>query len=89
MLDALSRSFQTAASDPDVRVAIVAGTDPYYCAGVNLAGALNLVHPKQIRAQIVEENGALFERFLRFPKPILIAVNGPAIGGLRHLCNPV
>ena len=73
MLDALSESLQTAASNPDVQVAILTGTDPYYCAGVNLAGALNLGHPKKLRAQIVEENGALFELFLRFPKPILIA----------------
>jgi enoyl-CoA hydratase/carnithine racemase len=29
---------------------------------------------------IVEQNQALFDAFLDFPKPLLVAVNGPAIG---------
>jgi peroxisomal 3,2-trans-enoyl-CoA isomerase len=80
MLQALSAGLDRAASDSDIHAVILTGTDPYYCAGVNLAGAMKLGHPKVLRAQIVQENAALFELFLRFPKPILVAVNGPAIG---------
>ena len=79
MMDALKAGFKDAADD-DTRVLIVTGADPYYCAGVNLSATLRLTHPKKLHAMIVQHNQALFDMFLDFPKPILIAVNGPAIG---------
>lgn len=80
MLEGLYEAFDRAAADPDTRVLILTGTDPYYSAGVNLGGALTLDHPRRLHAFIVEHNQALFERFLRFPKPLIAAVNGPTIG---------
>ena len=80
MMDALKEGFRLAAEDDETKVLILAGTDPYYCAGVNLSAALRLVHPRKLRTIIVELNQALFDMFLDFPKPLLVAVNGPAIG---------
>ncbi|MCO4743301.1 MAG: enoyl-CoA hydratase/isomerase family protein [Proteobacteria bacterium] len=80
MLEALTEAFAAAASDANTGALILTGTDPYYCAGVNLGGALKLGHPRDLHAMIVEHNQSLFEMFLNFPKPLLIAVNGPAIG---------
>src|SRR5210317_2652667 len=80
MMDALKRGFKTAGEDDDTRVLILTGADPYYCAGVNLAATLRLGHPRKLLAMIVELNQALFDMFLDFPKPVLVAVNGPAIG---------
>lgn len=80
MLEALTTAFTTAAADEHTKALILTGADPYYCAGVNLGGALKLGHPRALHAMIVEHNQALFELFLSFPKPILIAANGPAIG---------
>lgn len=80
MMDALKRGFKTAGEDDDTRVLILTGADPYYCAGVNLAATLRLGHPRKLRAMIIELNQALFDMFLDFPKPVLVAVNGPAIG---------
>ena len=52
----------------------------YYCAGVNLSGTIKPMHPKVLHGMIVKHNAAIFDAFIEFPKPILIALNGPAIG---------
>jgi peroxisomal 3,2-trans-enoyl-CoA isomerase len=80
MMDALKADLSAAAHDDETRVLVLTGADPYFCAGVNLAGTLRLGHPRKLHALIVEKNQALFNLFLDFPKPMLIAVNGPAIG---------
>ncbi len=80
MMDALKEAFRLAAVEDETKVVILTGTDPYYCAGVNLAATLRLGHPRKLRSMIVEHNQVLFDAFLDFPKPILVAVNGPAIG---------
>lgn len=80
MLVALRDAIERAAADPQTKVLILTGTDPYYCAGVNLSAIIAPDHPRKLHAFIAEQNEQLFEMFLGFPKPILIAVNGPAIG---------
>ncbi len=92
MMDALREGFSAAADDDETRVLVLTGTGPYYCAGVNLSATLRLGHPRKLRAMIVEHNQALFDMFLDFPKPFLVAVNGPAIGASvtsATLCNGV
>lgn len=80
MLGALGSALKRAAKDDDTKVLILTGADPYYCAGVNLSAVISPGHPAKLHAFIVEQNQSLFEMFLDFPKPILVAVNGPAIG---------
>ena len=80
MMNALKEGLKVAARDDETRVLVLTGADPYYCAGVNLAATLRLGHPRKLRAMIIEQNQALFDAFLDFPKPLLVAVNGPAIG---------
>ena len=80
MLSELRAAMTRAAGDDATQVLILTGTDPYYCAGVNLSAVMAPDHPAKLHAFIAEENESLFELFLGFSKPILIAVNGPAIG---------
>lgn len=80
MMDAIKGELIKASTDDNTRVVVLTGTDPYYCAGVNLSATLRMEHPRKMHAKIVEHNQALFDAFLDFPKPILVAVNGPAIG---------
>jgi enoyl-CoA hydratase/carnithine racemase len=80
MMDALKEGFRVAAGDDETIVLVLTGVDPYYCAGVNLSAVLRPRHPRKLHATIVELNRALFDAFLDFPKPLLVAVNGPAIG---------
>lgn len=75
-----------------IRAVILTGTGDYYSAGVDLGGTLPLGHPRRLRAEIIKQNRALFELFIRYPKPILVAVNGHAIGApvtSATLCNQV
>ncbi|MDF1561655.1 MAG: enoyl-CoA hydratase/isomerase family protein [Deltaproteobacteria bacterium] len=80
MMEALRAALERAAGDAATKVVILTGTDPYYSAGVNLGGTLKLGHPRELHAQIVKHNQALFDGFIEFGKPILVAANGPAIG---------
>jgi enoyl-CoA hydratase/carnithine racemase len=92
MMDELKAAFQDAAQDDDTKVLVLTGSDPYYCAGVNLGGTLKLGHPQNLHDMIVEHNQGLFEAFLAFPKPFLVAANGPAIGAAvtsATLCDAI
>lgn len=80
MMAQLKAALASAAADDAVRAVILTGTDPYYCAGVNLGSTIKLAPPKTLHRKIVEHNEALFNTFIDFPKPILVAANGPAIG---------
>jgi enoyl-CoA hydratase/carnithine racemase len=80
MLEALQAALADAGADRTTRGIVLTGTDPYYSAGVNLAGALRPMHPATLHGWIASHNEALFESFLALDKPILAAVNGPAIG---------
>lgn len=92
MMHALRDAFVAAADDDDVSVVVLTGTDPYYSAGVNLSSTIGIDHPKKLRDTIAAQNQSLFDLFLDFDKPILVAVNGPAIGATvtsATLCDAV
>jgi len=80
MMLTLRDRFHQHADDADTKVVILTGADPYYCAGVNLGDAIKPMHPKKLHNLIRENNQAIFDAFLDFPKPIIVACNGPAIG---------
>lgn len=80
MQEAIAEALARAAADDEVGAVVLTGTGPYYSAGVDLSGSLRLGPPRRLREQILKANRALFDRFLSFPKPMLAAVNGHAIG---------
>ena len=92
MMEALREALKAAAADADTAAVILTGADPYYCAGVNLSATVRPAHPRSLHQMIVAHNQALFDSFIDFPKPILVAVNGPAIGACvtsATLCDGV
>lgn len=92
MMEAFKAAFKKASAMDAVKVIIFTGNGEYYSAGVNLGGTIQLMHPKKLRGAIVEHNKNLFETFLDLEKPILAAVNGPAIGATvtsATLCNGI
>ncbi|MEM6531786.1 MAG: enoyl-CoA hydratase/isomerase family protein [Myxococcota bacterium] len=80
MQDAMRSALDRAAEDNEVDSVIVTGTGKYYSAGVDLGGSFRLGHPRELRAMIFERNRALFDLFIEYPKPMVAAVNGRAIG---------
>lgn len=92
MMEALFDAMAAAQADDDISALILTGTDPYYSAGVNLSSTIQLGHPRRLREMIATHNQELFENFLDFDKPILVAVNGPAIGATvtsATLCDAI
>ncbi|MGR5065768.1 enoyl-CoA hydratase/isomerase family protein [Photobacterium sp. DNB22_13_2] len=80
MMNALKEVFEKANIESKVKAIILTGAGDYYSAGVNLSGTLKVMAPRKLRELIASNNQALFEVFLGCTKPLLIAVNGPAIG---------
>ena len=48
----LQSRFKEVVRDPDTKVVVLTGTDPYYCAGVNLSATIQPMHPKKLHNMI-------------------------------------
>ena len=92
MLEALFGAMARAAEDDETKAVVLTGAGRYYCAGVNLGATMRPQHPRKMRAFIIQHNQQLFDTFIDFPKPLLVAVNGPAIGACvtsATLCDAI
>ena len=56
MMRCLFSAMESAAKDPEVKAAIITGTDPYDCAGVNLNAMIKPMHPKKLHELIRSSN---------------------------------
>lgn len=92
MMYSFKSAIDAAVKHSEVDVIIFTGSGKYFSAGVNLSSTIKLMHPRKLKNMIIELNQSLFEVFLMCPKPILVAVNGPAIGASvtsATLCNGI
>eukprot|EP01060_Flectonema_neradi_P025408 TRINITY_DN341_c8_g1_i1.p1 TRINITY_DN341_c8_g1~~TRINITY_DN341_c8_g1_i1.p1 ORF type:complete len:294 (+),score=40.13 TRINITY_DN341_c8_g1_i1:71-883(+) len=80
MLSEVKESMRLAGQDSEVGAAIVTGTGDYYCAGVDFGGGMSFMHPRSMKQMIEDGNREIFDAFIQFPKPLIAAVNGHAIG---------
>ena len=74
----LAGSFAALAEDDDVRCAVLTGAGSAFCSGMDTT---QFGGDRAHRERIVQTSLAAFEAVARFPKPLLAAVNGPAIAG--------
>lgn len=84
LLSELQQAFEDLHQERNVRAVILTGAGSTFCAGMDLAQMLGT--SKQPNAlQLWHEDAVqykeLLETMLRFPKPIIAAVNGPAVAG--------
>ena len=80
MMASLHASLAAAADDGATRAVVLTGAGKYYSAGVDLSGTIRPMWPRALRAMIYANNKKVFDVFLDFPKPLVVAVNGPAAG---------
>ncbi len=69
------------AADPAVRVLVVTGAGPSFCAGADIAGLLGGADHRDPMAELRADNLAAQAALREFPKPTIAMIRGHCIGG--------
>lgn len=78
-LELLEHGFANLASEPELRAVIVTGAGKAFVAGADIKEMAGLT-PEQARAYALRGQ-RVFDRIAAFPRPVIAAVNGFALGG--------
>jgi len=85
MLARMAEAWERADADDDIRVVVLTGTDDVFCAGADLKAMMSAPDPGDDYAKRYKEDSSLAWRALlrhyRLTKPLIAAVEGPAIAG--------
>ena len=81
MWAALPGVLATLADDADVRVLVVTGTGPSFCAGADISDLLSGPDPDDPMAVVRRDNLAAQAALRDFPKPTMAMIRGHCIGG--------
>lgn len=74
--------------DDEIGVVIITGSGPAFCAGFDLT-EMRFEEPKHVK-RFNESSNAYHTRLMNFKKPLIAAINGPALAGgldLALLCD--
>jgi methylglutaconyl-CoA hydratase len=78
---------ESAARDPGLRVAILSGTGPVFCAGADVTWMSRMIgFTQQENIEDATEMGRMFLALDRLPIPLIGRVHGAALGGGAGLC---
>ncbi len=81
MWAALPQLLAGPATDPDVRVLVVTGAGPSFCAGADIAGLLGGSDAGDPMADLRAHNLAAQAALRKFPRPTIAVIRGHCIGG--------
>ncbi|WP_039828764.1 enoyl-CoA hydratase/isomerase family protein [Nocardia testacea] len=89
---ALAQVWRQLAADTEARVVILTGAGRAFSAGGDLDWISSFVDDPVARDESIREGAEIIEELLRFPLPVIAAVNGPAVGlgaSIAILCDIV
>ena len=89
---ALANIWRQLAADREAQVVILTGAGRAFSAGGDLGWITSFLHDPVARDESLREGAQIIEEMLRFPLPVIAAVNGPAVGlgcSLAVLCDIV
>ena len=81
MWSALPAVLAEVADDPEVRVLVVTGRGPSFCAGADISDLLGGADPADPMAAVRQANLAAQAALRSFPKPTVAMIRGHCIGG--------
>jgi enoyl-CoA hydratase len=87
---ALTAVWAELAADPKARAVVLTGNGRAFSAGGDADWLEQVATDPHVRWNAIDEGGRLFREMLRFPLPVVAAVNGPAIGlgaSIASLCD--
>lgn len=88
--DQISDSLDRLAADDDVHAVVVTGHGSAFCSGFDLAEFDRAASDDAFAAELWSSSDRFHETVLRFPLPMVAAVNGPAVAGgfdLAVMCD--
>ena len=77
---ALANVWRQLSADKAARVVVMTGAGRAFCAGGDLGWITTFLDDQVARDESIREGAQIIEEILRFPLPIIAAVNGPAVG---------
>ena len=80
LLGDLGRALDAAIATPEVRAILLTGAGKGFCAGAQLGGGNTFEAGEQIGDNMRASINPVIEKMRGSPKPIVVAVNGPAAG---------